>query len=96
MTVNNEGLQFQDEELEIHLQFRFFLDFRTEISSLDFLPPDVVRCQFNQHFYVRIFRTNVVSAAFSSYVLALAKNSYRKRARKTLMKLTVGVNFFNI
>jgi len=32
---------------------------------------------------------NVVLAAFSSYVLALAKNSYEKRARKTLMKLTV-------
>ncbi len=34
-------------------------------------------------FYVRIFRTNVVSAAFSSYVLALA--------RKKLMKLTGGL-----
>jgi len=31
---------------------------------------------------------NVVSAAFFSYVLALAKNSYEKCARKTLMKLT--------
>ncbi len=46
------------------------------------------RCQFHQHFYVRIFRTNVVSAAFSSYVLALAKNLYKKCARKMLMKLT--------
>ncbi len=48
------------------------------------------RCQFHQHFYLRIFRTNVISAAFSSYVLALAKNSYEKRARLTLMKLTAG------
>ncbi len=32
--------------------------------------------------------TNVVLAAFSSYVLALAKNSYKKRSSKTLMKLT--------
>jgi len=46
--------------------------------------------QFHQHFYVRIFCTNVVSAAFSSYVLALAKNLYEKRVHKTLMKLTLG------
>jgi len=39
------------------------------------------------------FCTNVVSAAFSCYVLALAKNSYKKRARKTLMKLTAGLKF---
>jgi len=31
-------------------------------------------CQFQQHFYVQIFHTNVVLAAFSSYILALAKN----------------------
>jgi hypothetical protein len=31
---------------------------------------------------------NIVLAAFSSYVLALSKNSYEKRARKMLMKLT--------
>jgi len=31
---------------------------------------------------------NIVSAAFSSYVLALAKNLYEKRTRKMLMKLT--------
>jgi hypothetical protein len=35
----------------------------------------------------------VVSAAFSNYVLALAKNLYEKRARKTLMKLTIADNF---
>jgi len=29
-------------------------------------------------FYVQIFRTNVVSAAFSSYILALVKNLYKK------------------
>ncbi len=48
------------------------------------------RCQFHQRFYVRIFHTNKVLAAFSSYVLALAKSLYKKRARKTLMKLTKG------
>jgi len=46
------------------------------------------RCQFHQHFYVQIFCTNVVLAAFSSYILALAKNLYQKCARKMLMKLT--------
>jgi len=35
---------------------------------------------------------NIVSAAFSSYVLALAKNSYEKREQKMLMKLTTGVS----
>jgi len=33
---------------------------------------------------------NVVSAAFSGYVLALAKNLYKKCAQKMLMKLTKG------
>ncbi len=46
------------------------------------------RCQFHQRFYVRIFRTNVVSAAFSSYVLALAKNLYKNCANLMLMKST--------
>jgi len=31
-------------------------------------------------------------AAFSSYALALAKNSYKKFACKTLMKLTADIN----
>ncbi len=44
-------------------------------------------------FCVRIFRTNIV---FSSYVWLGAKNSYEKRAQKTLMKLTPVVNFINI
>jgi len=48
------------------------------------------RCQFHQRFYVQIFHTKVVSAAFSSYILALAKNSYEKCARKMLMKLMTG------
>ncbi len=56
----------------------------------------IYRCQFHQHFYVRIFRTHSILAAFSSYVLALAKNLYEKYAPLTLMKLTAGVNFINI
>ncbi len=39
-------------------------------------------------FYVQIFRTNVGSAAFSSYVLTLAKKLYKKCAHIKLMKLT--------
>ncbi len=33
---------------------------------------------------------------FSSYVWLGAKNLYEKRAQKTLMKLTTGVNLINI
>jgi hypothetical protein len=38
----------------------------------------------------------IILAAFSSYVLDLPKNLYKKRTRKMLMKLTIGVNFTNI
>jgi hypothetical protein len=48
------------------------------------------QCKFHQRFYVQIFCTNVVSAAFSSYNLALVKNSYKKCAQKMLMKLLAG------
>ncbi len=41
-------------------------------------------------FYIQIFHSNVVLAAFSSYVLALSKNLYKKLALLTLMKLTAG------
>jgi len=37
--------------------------------------------QFHQHFYIQIFCTNVVSAAFSSYVPALAPQFCTKNAR---------------
>ncbi len=47
-------------------------------------------------FNSRIFRTNVILAAFSSYILALGRNSYEKFVRRMLMKLTAGVNFINI
>jgi len=40
---------------------------------------------------IQIFRTNVV---FSSYVWLGAKNSYGKRVRKTLLKLTPGCATF--
>jgi len=39
---------------------------------------------------------NVVLAAYSSYVLALAKKLYAKHTQKTLMKLTAGVNFTKV
>ncbi len=60
----------------------------TREEGCDWLDWISFRCQFHQRFYVRFFRTNIISAAFSSYVLALAKNLYKKRARLTLMKLT--------
>jgi len=41
--------------------------------------------------FINVLHTNVVLAAFSSYVLALSKNSYKKHARFSLMKLTAGV-----
>ena len=47
--------------------------------------------------FINIIRTNFLyECRFSSYVLALLKNSYEKRACITLMKLTAGVNFINI
>jgi len=40
------------------------------------------RCQFHQRFCVQIFRKNIVLAAFSNYVLALAKKIRTKNALK--------------
>ncbi len=47
-------------------------------------------------FYVQIFLMYFVSTAFSSYILALAKKSYEKRTRETLMKSTPGLNFIKV
>jgi len=55
-----------------------------------------LRVSISSTFYGRIFWTNVVSAVFSSYILALSKNMYKKRAHIMLMKLTTGVDFTNI
>jgi len=41
--------------------------------------------------FARFFVPKSFLAAFSSYVLALVKNLYKKRTRLMLMKLTVGV-----
>jgi len=40
-------------------------------------------CQFHQHSYVRIFRTNVVSAAFFSYmyVVKAAETTFLRNIR---------------
>ena len=41
--------------------------------------------------FINVKRTNIsYKRRSSSYVLALSKNLYEKRARKTLMKLTSG------
>ncbi len=50
---------------------------------------------FTYKFFVQIFRTNVVLAVFSSYVLALAKNLYEKHTHIMLMKLTKGHDFWH-
>ncbi len=52
--------------------------------------------RFHQRFFACFFRTNVVLAAFSSYVPALSKILYEKFAQKTLVKLTTGDNFTNM
>ncbi len=52
---------------------------------------DIFLLSISSTFYVQIFRTNVILAAFSSYVLALSKNSYEKHVCLTLMKLTATV-----
>jgi hypothetical protein len=50
----------------------------------------VCQVSISSTFYIQIFRTNIILAAFSSYILALAKKLYKKGARKTLMKLMAG------
>ncbi len=57
-------------------------------ASTPRLPTAPVQVSIPSTLYVRIFRTNIVSAAFSNYILALAKKLYEKRVCITLMKLT--------
>ena len=54
------------------------------------------RCQFHQRHTREKFVQKSFLVAFSSYILALEKNSYKKCARLKLMKLIPGVNFTNI
>jgi len=53
----------------------------TKIAWAGFRGVVVDRCQFLQRFYVGFFRTNVVSADFSSYTLALASKFRTKNVR---------------
>jgi len=68
------------------------------VNMLKKLTPSLFICPFflmvsiSSTFYVQIFCTNMVLAAFSSYILALSKNLYEKCAGMTLMKLTNGRN----
>ncbi len=50
----------------------------------------ITRYQFHKPFSPAFFVRNPFMAAFSSYILALAKNYYEKCAHLTLMKLTAG------
>ncbi len=47
-------------------------------AMAQFVSPRVLKVSISSTFYVHIFHTNVVSAAFSSYFLALSKNLYKK------------------
>jgi len=49
------------------------------------------RSQFHQRFTHAFFVRKLSFGSFSSYFLALAKNSYKKCARLMLMKSTIGV-----
>jgi hypothetical protein len=51
------------------------------------------RGQFHQHFYVRIFCTNVVSAASSSYILALTPKFQTKNASISVDEIDGGWKF---
>ncbi len=68
--------------MQIMLKFRYRKNTKSDET-------EVARSQFHQRFYIQIFRTKVVLAAFSSYILALAKKLFKKCARLTLMKFTV-------
>jgi len=58
------------------------------VPSDYYIRVDNEQVSISSTFYVQIFCADVVLAAFSSYVLALAKNSYKKCARIMLMKWT--------
>jgi len=84
----------------LHLFFTIS-DFPIEVKGSSINDVNVYKgreswCQFHQHFYVQFFCTNIVLAAFSSYILTLAKNSYEKCAQKMLLILINGVNFIII
>jgi len=53
-----------------------------------------VGVNFINIFYVRIFCTKVVLAAFSSYVLALAKNLYKKLCTKNVDEIDGRCQFY--
>jgi hypothetical protein len=63
------------------------IQLKSKKENREILYNDSFRCQFHQHFYVQIFCTNVILAAFSSYIWLCAKNSYKKLAGKMLVKL---------
>jgi hypothetical protein len=58
--------------------------------GLKFRRVNTLQVSISSTFYVRIFCMNVVSAAFSSYILPLLKNLYEKRARITCTYLVNG------
>jgi len=55
----------------------------------------VVQVSISSTFFARFFVRKSILAAFSSYILTLAKNLYEKRSQITLMKLTIGICGFD-
>jgi len=51
-------------------------------------------CQFHQRYYVQIFCTNLVLAAFSSYVLALAKKFVQKMCANNVDEIDTIMSFY--
>jgi len=64
------------------------------LSTRSRYPPVSIKPNVN---FINVKRTNIsYERHFSSYILALSKNSYERFAHFTLMKLTPIVNFTNI
>jgi len=72
------------------------LDTQANKFREDGLKNKEISSQFHQCYMHRFFIQKSFLAAFSSYILASVKILYEKFARKTLMKLTLGVNFTNV
>jgi len=90
-TINLKLKPFRESPFIVSFYLRLNICYYHQITiTLTCREPALV--SISSTFYVRIFRTNIVSAAFSSYVLAMAKNSYKKCVHIMLMKLTISVS----
>ncbi len=73
-------------QTQIQLRDHFHFDrFNNRTKSLGLVDHQV---SISSTFFALFFVQKPILAAFSSYILALEKNSYKRRAHITLMKLT--------